>query len=170
MPFEICHPHGIMEWWNSGILILKGSYPFFIFIKLSVKRYFAMNPMTHFFMTHYSIIPLFHYSNWGEAPSSLWFMLRTSNCPRTYMSRWCCRPWWAEAGTKGDPHCGRPWSRRVFASRGVPGQWPGGNCPVSHHPHNWFSARFGVRSWRGLPWKRSLDWIRRFLRVSGVPF
>jgi len=29
--FEICYPHGMMEWLNDGILILKGNYPFFTF-------------------------------------------------------------------------------------------------------------------------------------------
>jgi hypothetical protein len=49
-----------MECWNSGMLALKGNYPF---PDLSVKRDFASRPLPHFPGTHYSIIPSFQYSN-----------------------------------------------------------------------------------------------------------
>jgi len=29
---------------------------------------FMNNPLFHFFRTHYSIIPVFQHSNWGEVP------------------------------------------------------------------------------------------------------
>jgi len=55
----------MVEWWNIGMLILKGS---FSFIDFSVKESFTNKPPSHFSKTHYSIIPLFQHSNWGEAP------------------------------------------------------------------------------------------------------
>ena len=59
---DFCLVYGIMEWWNNGMLVFKGSYTFF---NSQVKRDFANKPLSHFPRTHYSIIPLFHYSN-GE--------------------------------------------------------------------------------------------------------
>jgi hypothetical protein len=35
---------------------------------LPIKRYLNNKPLSHFSKTHFSNIPLFHYSNWGEAP------------------------------------------------------------------------------------------------------
>jgi hypothetical protein len=43
-----------MEFWNCGILGVKAEINHFSCKKL--------------LQTHYSITPLFHYSNWGEAP------------------------------------------------------------------------------------------------------
>jgi hypothetical protein len=55
-----------MEYWKSGILegwFLKGYYNFI------VNTNFTINPILHYPRTHYSIIPAFHHSNWGEAPN-----------------------------------------------------------------------------------------------------
>jgi len=57
-----------MEWWNNGTLVLKGSFSFLIVSSLIVKKKIPNNPKSHFSRTQYSIIPLFHYSNWGGAP------------------------------------------------------------------------------------------------------
>jgi hypothetical protein len=43
-----------MEKWNAGILGIKAE----------VEHYNCKKLL----QTHYSITPLFHYSNWGEAP------------------------------------------------------------------------------------------------------
>jgi len=43
-----------MEYWNAGILGIKAEINHFNCKKL--------------LQTHHSIIPSFHYSNWGEAP------------------------------------------------------------------------------------------------------
>jgi hypothetical protein len=51
-----------MEWWNIGMLVSKGSFPFFDF---PVKATFANKPVTHLPRTHHSIIPVFQHSN-GE--------------------------------------------------------------------------------------------------------
>jgi hypothetical protein len=49
----------MLEYWNVGILGIKAeNNPF----HLNCKRT-PSNPLFH-----YSIIPSFHYSNWGEAP------------------------------------------------------------------------------------------------------
>ena len=45
-----------MEYWNAGILGIKVEINYFNCKKL--------------LQTHHSITPLFHYSNWGEAPKS----------------------------------------------------------------------------------------------------
>jgi len=48
---------GQMEWWNIGVLILKGVYSF---VNLPAKRCFNNNPLPHF---PEPIIPVFQYSN-----------------------------------------------------------------------------------------------------------
>jgi len=48
------HQNGRMEYWNAGILGVKVEINYFNCKKL--------------LQTHHSITPLFHYSNWGEAP------------------------------------------------------------------------------------------------------
>ena len=57
-----------MEYWNIGILILKGSFSLITFTNFHIKMCFTKNPMMHFPGTHYSSIPVFQHSNWGEAP------------------------------------------------------------------------------------------------------
>jgi hypothetical protein len=54
MKTYLCHPNGRMECWNAGILGIRAEINHFNCKKL--------------LQTHYSITPLFHYSNWGEAP------------------------------------------------------------------------------------------------------
>jgi len=49
--------HGMMKWWKNGILILIASFSFINFL---VKRVPSENPLSH-----YSITPVFHYSNLG---------------------------------------------------------------------------------------------------------
>jgi hypothetical protein len=50
-------PDGILEYWNTGMLILKGIYSFFA---LLVKRCFTNNPLSHF---PESSISTFQYSS-----------------------------------------------------------------------------------------------------------
>jgi len=50
----LCHQNGILEFWNSGILGVLAEINHFNCKKL--------------LQNHHSITPLFHYSNWGEAP------------------------------------------------------------------------------------------------------
>ena len=45
------------------MLILKGSFSFLNISNLGVKKKMANKPISHFSRTHYSIIPVFHYSN-----------------------------------------------------------------------------------------------------------
>jgi hypothetical protein len=47
--------NGIVEKWNVGMLGIKAE----------VKHYNCEKLL----QTHYSITPLFHHSNWGEAPN-----------------------------------------------------------------------------------------------------
>jgi hypothetical protein len=39
---------------------------FYIFIKMK----FAIKPLTHYPKTHFSIVPSFQHSKWGEAPKA----------------------------------------------------------------------------------------------------
>lgn len=57
-----CLRYGIMECWNSGMLVSKG---FFIygFLTYSVKIHFINDPLFHLSITHYSITPSFRHSN-----------------------------------------------------------------------------------------------------------
>ena len=56
-----------MEYWNVEDPVFRGvgyvSYSCIYFIDFPFKVSFANNPFSHFPGTHYSIIPLFHYSN-----------------------------------------------------------------------------------------------------------
>jgi hypothetical protein len=46
----------MLEYWNVGILGIKAeNNPFYLNLKKILQ-------------IHYSIVPLFHHSNWGEAP------------------------------------------------------------------------------------------------------
>jgi hypothetical protein len=54
MKTYLCHPNGMLECWNAGILGIRAEINHFNCKKL--------------LQTHHSITPLFHYSNWGEAP------------------------------------------------------------------------------------------------------
>jgi len=49
----------MMEYWNVDF---KGS---FSFIYIPVKRVSPENPLLQFSINHYSITPVFHYSNFG---------------------------------------------------------------------------------------------------------
>jgi len=64
----LCHQNGRMECWNAGILGIKVEINHFICKKL--------------LQTHHSITPLFHYSNWGEAPK---FLLVVTHFNRFHM-------------------------------------------------------------------------------------
>ena len=63
----------MMEYWKvedpvfSGIGFKKISR-FMNTFHLLVKRSVVNIPLPHFSRTHYSIVPSFHHSNWGEAP------------------------------------------------------------------------------------------------------
>jgi len=59
--------NGILEYWNTGRLVSKRILSIFNFI---FNTNFTINPKLHYPRTHYSIIPLFQHSNWGEAPNS----------------------------------------------------------------------------------------------------
>ena len=50
----LCHWNGIMEQWNAGILGIRAEINHFNCKKL--------------LLTHHSITPSFHYSNWAEGP------------------------------------------------------------------------------------------------------
>ena len=60
-----------MEWWNGGILILKGSNSFIKIIVLPVKRNDHNNPLSQFPRTHYSSIPTFQHSNCERSELSI---------------------------------------------------------------------------------------------------
>ena len=72
-----CPAHGIMEWsfdlealdrWNIGMLIVRRKCFFFSIIEFNIRKNSTIKPNSHFPRTHYSIIPVFQLSNWGEAP------------------------------------------------------------------------------------------------------
>ncbi len=63
---NFCLNHGIMELWNDGIVGFQGKISILNFI---VKMNFAIYPILQFPKTHFSNIPAFHHSNWGEAPN-----------------------------------------------------------------------------------------------------
>jgi hypothetical protein len=56
-----------MEGWDIGMLILAGTFKL---TNSTVKISLASKTISqsHFPRAHYSIIPVFQYSNWGEAP------------------------------------------------------------------------------------------------------
>jgi hypothetical protein len=62
-----------MECWNSGMLVSKGIFFIYGFLNYSVKIHFINNPLSHLSITHYSIIPLLHYSNCNGAPQFTFF-------------------------------------------------------------------------------------------------
>jgi hypothetical protein len=65
-----------MEEWNdrkSKIPSLAGFIPKEISLLMNIFSFvvnmdFMNNPLFHFLRTHYSIIPVFQHSNWGEVP------------------------------------------------------------------------------------------------------
>ncbi len=61
---------GIMEWWNNGMLISKERYSF---INFTVKRSFVNIPISHSPKTHYSIVPVFQYSNCERSELSSYY-------------------------------------------------------------------------------------------------
>ena len=63
--------------WNNGMLILKERYSFINFV---VKSEFCPYLNIPFPQTHYSIIPLFQHSNWGEAPKFVSYIEDFSVC------------------------------------------------------------------------------------------
>jgi len=74
-----CLIHGIVEWWNNGMLVLKRSFSFLNISNLRVNKKTPNKPISHFSsfnivrdkITQYSSIPIFQYSNWGVAPKFL---------------------------------------------------------------------------------------------------
>jgi hypothetical protein len=62
----LCRLHGIMELWNDGIVGFQRKLSILNFI---VKMNFAIYPILQFPKTHFSNIPAFQHSNWGEAPN-----------------------------------------------------------------------------------------------------
>jgi hypothetical protein len=55
-----------MELWNDGIV---GFQRKFSILNFSVKMNFAICPILQYPKTHLSNIPVFHHSNWDEAPN-----------------------------------------------------------------------------------------------------
>ena len=55
-----------MEEWNAGILRVKAEIKY-----LNCKKLLSFN-FVQDKLTHLSITPSLHYSNWGEAPKFLW--------------------------------------------------------------------------------------------------
>jgi hypothetical protein len=53
-----------MEYWNGGIVGFQRISSILNFI---VRLNFAIYPILQFSKTHFSNIPAFHHSNWGEA-------------------------------------------------------------------------------------------------------
>jgi hypothetical protein len=63
-----------MEYWNDGIVgFLKDIIPLLFFVKTN----FAINPTFQHPKAHYSNIPEFQHSNWGEAPKFLSCLVQT---------------------------------------------------------------------------------------------
>ena len=58
----LCHQNGRMEEWKNGILGIKAEINHF-----NCKKLLSFN-FVQDKLTHHSITPSFHYSNWGEAP------------------------------------------------------------------------------------------------------
>jgi hypothetical protein len=54
----LCHFHGILEYWNIGIRAEINHF--------NCKKILSFNFLQEK-LTHHSITPSFHYSNWGEA-------------------------------------------------------------------------------------------------------
>jgi len=52
--------HGMMECWNSGMLVSIGILLLMVFLKLLSRQILSI---THFFIFPKPITPLFHYSN-----------------------------------------------------------------------------------------------------------
>jgi len=53
-----------MEWWNTGMLVLKRSL---LFTDHGIKKDLTNKPLSQHSKPQYSILPVFHHSNWGEA-------------------------------------------------------------------------------------------------------
>ena len=66
----LCHQNGIMECWNIGIRAEINHF--------NCKKLLSFN-FVQDKLTHHSITPSFHYSNWGEAPKFI-PSLPTYNC------------------------------------------------------------------------------------------
>ena len=50
------------------MVVFKGIVLLFNIVNFHVNMDFINNPLFHFHRPHYSIIPVFQYSNWGLAP------------------------------------------------------------------------------------------------------
>ncbi|RZB36595.1 MAG: hypothetical protein SRB2_02091 [Desulfobacteraceae bacterium Eth-SRB2] len=61
--------NGIVEFWKVGFKRILASFNFI------VNTNFTINPILHYPITHYSIIPAFHHSNWGETPNLMRIVL-----------------------------------------------------------------------------------------------
>ena len=59
---SFCLAHGIMEWWNIGMVVFKGGFAFFNILNFLVSMNFTNNPLYHFPITQYSTLPLFQHS------------------------------------------------------------------------------------------------------------
>jgi hypothetical protein len=64
-----------MEWWNIGKSKIPSLAGLFLRGNISIINFLVNpahsginKPLFQFARTHYSIIPVFHHSNWGEAP------------------------------------------------------------------------------------------------------
>jgi len=64
-----------MECWNSGIVASKGIFIVYGFLTNSVEINFFNNPLFHFPKTHYSIIPVFQYSNCEQSELNSLFLV-----------------------------------------------------------------------------------------------
>jgi hypothetical protein len=58
-----CHNHGIMEYWNGGILVFQRILSVFI---LSFGLQWIINPIFQYPKTQFSIVPSFQHSTRGE--------------------------------------------------------------------------------------------------------
>jgi hypothetical protein len=67
----------MMEWWNIGMLFSKGNISLInsLFNRNNINKPLFQFPRTHYFypvklspIFTGAIIPIFQYSNWGEAP------------------------------------------------------------------------------------------------------
>ena len=96
-----CLAHGIMEWWNNGMLILKESSHFLTY-SLPCKMNFSNKPKSQFPKTQYSIFPVFS--------------------PRRRLYPPACRPY----GLEAEPEAGfRTWSVCTCSRSLTPGSWTG---------------------------------------------
>ena len=74
--------------WNSGMLVFKGIFSLIDIFNLYVGMVFAITTISQFPITHYSILPVFHHSNWGVAPKFyLWITRKTIDGLRQHIDQ-----------------------------------------------------------------------------------